>query len=507
LIVSSTAEQQIEKVLKIILPNSIFSGKAWAVGGYPRDQLLTEFFPGEIDPPKDLDVVVEMEDGAKKISEYLHDILKNNKGEAATHRPHLLGQGYPIWALHFLPDSDGNVKIEDKIFATSGGTIEFADTQKEAFPDPTTRQRITTYGTLEEDIKRRDFTVNMLLKDMTTGEIKDMTGTSKKDLQDGILRGHPDVDLVKIFSDDPLRMIRLIRFKVKYGWKIPEDVKKIVRDNIYRLNILSAERIRDELLKVIKFGKLKEAIELAYDLGLDKVELDSESGELNALSFLLQQLKPLEMRHNSPHHIDTDEKKDDRIIDHTMNVVDQAKKTTEMQLAALLHDIGKPKSRTEEDGKVTFKKHEIEGLEIAEEILKRFKLDSKTTKKILFLVENHMRPHQLEEASDKALRKFIREMGEDLEDVLDIAEADSLGKNPSKNYIPQLRKRISDLKSVEISSGNKPILNGKEIMDILKIKAGPQIGKVSSFLLDLQDGNPNLTKKEAEEAIKAEFLK
>lgn len=514
LVFASTAEQAAEKVMKVILPDSPFSGLVHAVGGYVRDEYLGKLFPGKIAPPKDLDVVVEMKDGAKKITEYLHGILKNSKGEKATHSPHLLGAGYPIWSLAFFDDDKGNVKIGDKIYDTAGAVLEFADTQKETYPDPNSRQRVTEYGTLEEDIARRDFTVNMLLKDLTTGEIKDLTGVSKKHIEEGVLTKHPDVDFVKTVSEDPLRMLRLIRFQAKYGWSIPEEIKEVIRQNASKLNIVSAERITGELKKIMEYGKVRQALEMAKDLGFDQIEVKEDGEELNALSFLMNALKPMEMRHESEHHIDTPEKKDDKIIDHTLNVVDEAKNTVEAQLAALLHDIGKPLARAvHEDGKVKYKKHEIAGLDIAEEILRKFKLDSKTIKKVLTLVKNHMRPHSLENASDKALRKFIRDMGDDLDDVLDMAEADSRGKNPPNDYIHKLRKRIRELQNAKIPVQTKSVLDGNEIKDILGVKGGKDpnsgkiIGNAKKFILDLQDENPNLTKEEATKAIQEAYKK
>ena len=505
LIIASNAEQEVEKVLKEVLPGSEFEGKTHAVGGYVRDQLLSEMKPDSGIEAKDLDIVVEIDGGAKKITHFLHSKLKNSKGEAVMHRPHELGAGYPIWQISFYEDENGDTQIGDKSFKTSGAVIEFADTQKESFPDPKSRQRITTHGTLDEDMMRRDFTVNMLLKDMTTGEIKDLTGTSKKDLEAGILQGHPKVDLNKIFSDDPLRMIRLIRFKVKYDWTIPADVKEIVKKNAHRLNIVSAERMRDELVKIMQYGKLGEAIKLMKETGFSKVETE-KGGEINPISFLLQKLEGMEVTHDSPYHIDTEDKKDNKVIDHTFNVIQQAKKTVNAQLAALLHDIGKPATRTQDEaGKVNFLKHEEVGIDIAEDILKRFKFDKKTIVKLNSLVKNHMRPHSLEGASDKALRKFIRDMGDDLDDVLDIAEADSKGKNPPSPYMDILRERIDTLQNAVIAPKTKPILNGKEVMDLLGIKPGPQIGKVNEFLLDLQDEKPELTKEEASKAISDKF--
>ena len=506
LILGTNAEQEVEKVLKVVLPGSEFANKTHAVGGYVRDELLAKMNPESGIEAKDLDIVVEMDGGAKKITKFLHETLKNSKGKPTTHRPHELGAGYPIWQLSFFTDENGDTLVGDTTFKTSGAVIEFADTQKEAFPDPDSRQRVTNYGTLEEDVERRDFTVNMLLKDMTTGEIKDLTGTSKEDLKKGVLKGHPNVDLNKIFADDPLRMIRLIRFKVKYDWDVPNDVKDIVKKNAHRLNIVSAERMRDELAKVMSYGKLADAIGLMKSLGFDKVETE-KGGEINPVSYMLDKFKALEMRHESSHHIDTEDKKDDKIIDHTMNVLRESKSKVEAQLAALLHDIGKPETRNVDEltGKLNFRKHEEAGLAIAEDILRRFKFKKETIDKVLRLIKSHMRPHNLDNASDKALRKFIREMGDDLDDVLDLAKADSEGKNPSTPYIDKLRSRIDVLQSFEVKPKTKPVLNGKEVMDILNLKSGPQVGKANAFILDLQDENPSLTKEEAKQAILKEF--
>ena len=117
------------------------------------------------------------------------------------------------------------------------------------------------------------------------------------------------------------------------------------------------------------------------------------------------------------------------------------------------------------------------------------------------MVKNHMRPHSLEDAGPKALRKFIRDMGDDLEDILNMAEADSRGKNPPNDYVHKLRKKINEIQTAEIPVQRQAILDGKEIMDALGIKAGPSIGKAKDLILDMQDENPKLTKEEAKKAI------
>ena len=209
-VLASSSEKEVERLMRAILPGTPFAGKTHGVGGYVRDEALG------IDA-KDLDVVVEMRNGAEKITAFLHQMFP-----VETTSPHRLGAGYPIWQITFKED----IEHEGETYATQGAVIEFADTQKEMFPDQNSRQRVVEYGTLREDIDRRDFTVNSLLKDLTTGEIVDLTGSSLQDIKNGVLRGNPGVDFDKILRDDPLRMIRCIRFQAKYGWSVPLSVLK-----------------------------------------------------------------------------------------------------------------------------------------------------------------------------------------------------------------------------------------------------------------------------------------
>lgn len=477
LLLSKTAESEAEKFLMSLIPKTRFRSRVFTVGGYVRDEYLGE-------EAKDLDIVVEQKDGAKKLTKWLYKEFPNE-----IHRPLQMGAHYPIWQITFTDD----IVYKGEKYLTKGAVIEFADSMGESFPDSNSRQRQVEPGvSIDKDIERRDFTVNMLLKDLSTGEIKDLTGTSKNDIEKGILRGHPKVSLDKIFSDDPLRMLRLIRFQAKYGWDIPLSVLKTVKRNARRIKIVSAERIIEELKKVMKLGKLSKALRLMKMTGLLKYVMP----EVDALKGVLQ---------DERHHQEGD------VWKHTLMVLDKAKPTIEGQLAALLHDIGKPAVRKEMDyqGKriVRFLGHEKEGSEIAESILRRLKLDRNTINRVRRIVENHMRPHMLsEKPSKKAIRKFVREVGSDLvDDVLDMAEADELGKLPPSKAVPELRKKIQEVLNEPEATRTKPVLDGREIMDILDIKAGPLVGSVSKFLMELQDENPNITKNEAKEAILEEY--
>ena len=480
-ILASKAEKEVERLLKKVLQGTPFSNKAFAVGGYPRDEYMG------LDA-KDLDIVVSMPDGSEKLTKYLHGLFPD---QITT--PYQLGAGYPIWQITFKKDinSDGD------LYRTEGAVIEFADAMKESFPDPTTRQRMTEPGTLEEDIERRDFTINQLLKDLTTGEILDLTGTSKNDIEKGILRGHPRVSLDKIFAEDPLRMIRAARFYAKYNLKVPMDVLKTIKRNAERIKIVSAERIMAELTKVMKLGKLAQAVRFMKATGL--------------LQYVMPEVQAMVGVKQSPeHHSEGD------VFRHSMLVLQNAKPTIEAQLAALLHDVGKPATQQFIGDKIKFLGHDDVGAEMAEAILRRLKFDAETIKHVKTVVENHMRPHTMEDVSEKALRKFIRDLGDELVDaVLDMAEADSLGSLPVENAIPGLRERIRQVKESPVQVSRKPVLNGFEVMAILGIDPKDktrlkEVGIVGKFLLDLADEyaerGVELTKDVAEKEVRTRFL-
>jgi len=231
------------EILKIlsdhIQSHTLFKNHVYLVGGMVRDFLLNL-------PIKDIDLVVDVSGGAQKFCEDFHQ-----KFPQISSTPHELGRGYPIW--HILIKKIG---------------VDVAETQKECFPDPQSRQRITTFGSFSEDIFRRDFTINMLAYDFTLDQIIDPSGCGREDLQNKIIRTHPQLDPDKVFSDDPLRMLRAVRFAVKFDFQISEKTQASILKNADRLQIVSSERILSELEKIIFCGGFVKALQLFYDLGL-----------------------------------------------------------------------------------------------------------------------------------------------------------------------------------------------------------------------------------------------
>lgn len=477
IIVATSAEKEVERLMKPMLKGTEFEHKTFAVGGYVRDEVRGE-------EAKDLDIVVEMEGGAEKLTKFIYNQLAQ---PSKVSTPRQLGAGYPIWQIAFK----GDVEFMGELYKTDGAVVEFADTMKESFPDENSRQRKTEPGTIQDDIDRRDFTVNSLLKDLSNGEIIDLTGTSKSDIEKGILRGNPNVSFDAVLSADPLRSIRLVRFAVKYDWQIPLSVLKAVKRNAHRITIVSSERIMAELEKVMVLGKLYKAIKLMKLTGL--------------LKYVLPEVEALQGVKQSPnHHAEGD------VLKHSLLVLKNAQPTIEGQLAALLHDVGKPKTQQITEDAIHFYGHESVGAEMAEAILYRLKFDKKTIDRVVKLIKEHMRPHQLDSTSSKGLRKLIREMGEELTDaLLDLAEADALGSYPIENVIPELREEVRKIKESPIQVKKQPVLSGQEIMDALHIKSGPIVGQAGKFLLELADDYASrgeaLTKEKAIEEVKNKF--
>lgn len=457
------SEKEVENLIRVLLSNPIgadFKDRVFSVGGFVRDDVLGI-------ESKDLDIVVEIEQGAEKLAQFLHSLFPRQISKA-----HQLGAHYPIWHLHFKDD----IEYQNIIFKTCGSRVDFADTQIEMFPDENSRQRVSSFGNLNQDIQRRDFTVNMLLRSLTTGELLDLSGVSLQDIQNGILRGHPDVSLDKIFKDDPLRMLRLIRFQAQFNWMIPEDVLECVQRNASRMQIVSSERINTELTKIMNFGKIAQAIKL-----MDQCDL------LKHIFPEVFFLKGVEQ--DIYYHSEGD------VFIHTLLVAEKAQANVISQLSALLHDIGKPDCQTyhpQENSKpprIKFLKHEVVGAKIAESMLRKLKFDLDTIAKVKKIILFHLRALTSLEWSDKALRKFIRDCGEELESILHMSEIDilsSFGPNgeEKENIIPQLRERIKKTSLIPVQQ--KTILNGNDIIKLLGI-SGVQIKFALELLQEIED--------------------
>ncbi len=366
--------------------------------------------------------------------------------------------------------------------------IESVATRKEKYTTGSRKPEVSA-GDLEDDVFRRDFTVNSLLKDLTTGEILDLTGMGKDDIKKGIVRTplNPDV----IFTDDPLRMLRAVRFTVKYNWQLPRFMIKSMKKNADKLANISFERIRDELSKMLVTGYPAKAIKLMKVTGL--------------LQYVIPEFKAAVNMTQNKHH---KQGFAGTVFGHTLDVLSKTKPNLIARLGAMLHDIGKTKTKTVVDNEAHFYAHEMVGADMAREILTRLKYPNEIIEPVVLAVKNHMRLKQAgkegEKATDKTLRKFAVDMGEHLEDVLDIIHSDNISHGEHStmpNQIPNLIGRIDKLKNTIPTKGQKLPVSGDDLM-ALGLKPGPLYKELLDLVRDKRLENPNATKEEYLDMIK-----
>lgn len=460
-------EKAAEGFISDIVKNSPFRNKTFIAGGYVRDEFMG------LDP-KDVDVVVSLPDGGIKFAEYMTKKMGNYKAGA---NPVIFPQfGTAKFELK------GNYKGID----VSGVEVEAVMTRTEEYSKGSRKPNVKP-GTLKQDVERRDFTVNSLLKDLTTGEIIDLTGMGKDDIKKGIIRTPLDPDI--IFTEDALRMLRAIRFTVKYGWDLPLFMIKAIKKNAKQIENISSERIKDELDKMLLTNRPKQAIKLLKITDLNKYILP----ELQDTIGIVQ---------NKYHTTD--------VWNHLLSVLEKVPADVPKRLAALFHDIGKPTVKDIIDNEVHFYKHEDVSSEIAEKIMRRLKYPNDVINKVISLIKNHMRLKNVgdkgEKISDKALRKFKRDMGDHLEDLLDIIDADNKAHSSYStihDQISHIRNRLHNLKDAPKTGGsqyNIPI-TGDDLIK-LGIKPGPVFKKILATVQDAVDEDPNLTRDEALEIVK-----
>lgn len=337
---------------------------------------------------------------------------------------------------------------------------------------------------LKEDLSKRDFTLNSLAYDLKTKKIIDPFH-GEKDLQEKCLR---TIEPQKAFHDDPLRMLRAIRFFAQYGFRIEKNTEQAIFNNAFLLNSVAMERIRDELASILLTPRVACALNLAE--------------KLNLLSVFLPELAQcFAVEQNAYHNLD--------VAGHILKVVELLPANNlELRIIGLLHDLGKPKSKSVGiDGRIHFYGHENFSAQIASKVLARLKIGSTLLghnidqKKILVLVKNHMFFYQ-PETSLKAVRKLLAKIGpQNAADFLALHRADILAGSPAK------QKRLFDVdrltKDVEkIITDNTPLtekdlaLSGQEIMDYLNLPTGKKIGKLKIKLLQAVLDNPQLNTKE-----------
>ncbi|ADG90259.1 CCA tRNA nucleotidyltransferase [Thermobispora bispora] len=369
--------------------------------------------------------------------------------------------------------------------------LEITTYRSESY-DPSSRKPEVSFGdSLEGDLSRRDFTVNAMAVRLPGYVFVDPFG-GLGDLAAKVLRtpGSPE----QSFDDDPLRMLRAARFAAQLGFTVAPEVVEAMTAMAGRIDIVSAERIRDELDKLICAPHPRAGLTLLVDTGL--------------AARVLPELPNLRLEIDE-HHRHKD------VYEHTLIVLEQAIAQETggpdrvLRWAALLHDIGKPKTRRlEPDGRVTFHHHEVVGAQMARKRLTELKFPKDVVADVSRLVELHLRFHGYGsgEWTDSAVRRYVRDAGHLLERLHKLTRADCTTRNKRKaaalaRAYDQLEERIARLAKEEELAKIRPELNGHEIQEILGIPPGPLVGKAYKFLLDLRMDRGLIGKEAAKEAL------
>lgn len=335
---------------------------------------------------------------------------------------------------------------------------------------------VTFTASLEEDLKRRDFTINAMAYSPTEGVVDIFGG--QQDLEKGIIRA---VGVAKDrFEEDALRILRAVRFGAQLGFDIEEDTKLAMTELAENLRYISAERIQVELTKLITSQNPDRLIQ-AYELGLTRVFLP----EFDAM---------METEQNNPHHIYN-------VGVHTVKVMDYVEPTQIMRYVALLHDVAKPVTKTTgEDGMDHFYGHQAEGAKLARDILKRLKLDNNTIDKTCLLVEWH--DFGMDDITMKGFRRFMGKLGrENFQDFMAIKRADMAGQSDynlvaRQGLLEKLEgmydKLIEENQCISISEME---LKGKDLIE-LGVKPGVEMGSILKKVFEMVIDDPSLNHKE-----------
>jgi putative nucleotidyltransferase with HDIG domain len=412
--------------------------KAYAVGGFVRDIILTR----KID---DIDIVC-LGKGiflAEKVAKHLHV------------------DNFAIYA-----------RFGTAMFKYNNLQIEFVGARKESY-DKTSRKPIVEEGTFEDDQLRRDFTINTLAIALNKDNFGELINYlhGLEDLQNKIIK--TPIAPRKTFSDDPLRMLRAIRFATQLNFTIDINTFEAIKEQKERIKIISQERIRDEINKILLSPRPSVGFKLL-----------SETGLLALIMPLIENLKgKLQIGRFS--HKD--------IFVHTLQVVDNVSQHSEniyLRWTALLHDIAKPQTKKFNSTLgFSFHGHEEIGARMVNKIFSNFKLPKDKVKYVEKLIRLHLRPITIAQdvVSDSGVRRLAFESGEDFNDLMLLCRADITSHNPQKineylNNFDKVEKKVDEIIKKDFIRNLQPVITGEMIMKEFKLPPGPKVGKIKQLL-------------------------
>jgi len=417
--------------------------------------------------------------------------------------------GRPVHDLDFTTDArpDDIVRVVGPIadaiwdvgrkYGTIGArlgddTVEITTYRSDSYDGATRKPEVEFGDTLEGDLLRRDFTVNALALRLPEVRLVDPSG-GVEDLIAGVITtpSSPQIS----FGDDPLRMMRAARFTAQLGFTVDEATREAMSSMAERIEIVSAERVRDELSKLLMADEPRRGLELLVETGLaDEV---------------IPEIPALRLEADEHHH-----HKD--VYQHSLTVLDQAigyekerhpgeAPDLVLRLAAILHDIGKPATRRfEPGGAVSFYHHDVVGAKLAKKRLTALRFDKSTIDSVARLIELHLRFFGYADAhwTDSAVRRYVRDAGPELERLHMLTRADVTTRNRRKAdrlgfAYDDLETRIRELREQEEMDAVRPDLNGEQVMSILGIRPGREVGQAMRFLLELRLDEGPLGEEEA----------
>ena len=374
-------------------------------------------------------------------------------------------------------------------------TAEITTFRKDSYSEKSRKPEVEYGDSLEGDLRRRDFTVNAMALEI--GEKENTFVDPFGGLKDIVAKKiRTPISAEELFSEDPLRMMRAARFAAQLGFEVDDEVISAIKAMKERLTIISAERIRDEFVKTLMSADPRRGLMLMVESGL--------------CEFFLPELPTLRLEIDE-HHRHKD------VYEHSLIVLEQAIEMEErlggpnltIRLAALLHDIGKPKTRALiEGGGVSFHHHEVVGSKMTKKRLKELRFDRETIDDVSTLVALHLRFHGYGsgEWTDSAVRRYVRDAGDLLAHLHVLTRADCTTRNVRKAQAlaatyDQLESRIEQLAQEEELAAIRPDLNGNEIIEILGIEPGPIVGKAYDYLLELRMEHGPLGRERAIEEL------
>ena len=379
-----------------------------------------------------------------------------------------------------------------------GEQVEITTYRADSY-DGVTRKPTVEFGdSIDGDLVRRDFTVNAMALQVPAVKLVDPTG-GVEDLVAGVLRTPTDPRVS--FGDDPLRMLRAARFSAQLGFTVEEDTERAITELRETLKIVSPERVQSELVRLMQTDDPVRGIRVLVETGL----IDEFLPEVSALKLEVDE-----------HHHHKD------VYEHSLTVLSQAialeharnpgaAPDVPLRIAALLHDIGKPRTRKlEPGGAVTFHHHDVVGARMARKRLQALRFDTATTDAVATLIELHLRFFGYAEGAwtDAAVRRYVRDAGDLLERLHILTRADVTTRNKRKAArlaaaYDDIESRIAALREQEELDAIRPELDGNRIQEVLGIKPGREVGEAYRFLLDLRLDRGPLPEDQAIEALRA----